>query len=138
MAKQLSVTLNWAIRHSWQQRDSQGPTQKGLMLCSCLSQGLLHLGRYSLLREEKKKGLLLSQQGVTWDLPEEIVQTSLKRIFGGCAREETSVTTQRSFKHSMNLSLFTVSNVLPVSSLRGQRKESKTSAALFSLLKCHK
>lgn len=54
------------------------------MLCSHLGQGLLHLGRYSLLREEKKKGLLFSQQGVTQDLPEEIVEPSPKQAFGGC------------------------------------------------------
>ena len=62
------------------------------MLCSCLGQRLLHLGRYSLLREEEKKGLLLSQQGITQESPEEIVEPSPQQARGGCTREHASVT----------------------------------------------
>ena len=61
------------------------------MLCSCLGQRLLHLRRYSLLTEEEN-GLLLSQQRITQDLPEEIVEPSPQWARGGCARELTSVT----------------------------------------------
>lgn len=35
--------------------------------------------RHCLLREEKKKGLLFSQQGVTQVLPEELVELPLSR-----------------------------------------------------------
>lgn len=83
MAKQLSIMLHRAIRHSPQQRDFQGPFQKGIMLCSSLGQRLLHPGRNSLLREEKKKGLLLLKQGITQDLPEEIVEPSSKQAVPG-------------------------------------------------------
>lgn len=61
------------------------------MLCSSLGQRILHLGRYSLLREEEKKGLLLSQQGITQELPEEIVEPSPQQAHGGCTREHASV-----------------------------------------------
>jgi len=41
---------------------------------------------------EEEKGLLLSQQRITQDLPEEIVEPSPQQARGSCARELASVT----------------------------------------------
>lgn len=86
----------------------------------------------------EEEGLLLSQQGITQDLPEEIVEPSPKQTFGGCAKEHASMTSQRAFEHTTISSLFTVSKFHRCPPLRGRKKRAKTFSALFSLLKCHK
>lgn len=88
--------------------------------------------------EEKKKGLRLLQQGITQDLPEEIVEPSPKLAFGGYAKEHASMASQRAFEHAKISSLFTVSKFHQCPLLRGRKKRAKTFSVLFSFLKCHK
>lgn len=106
------------------------------MLCSALGQRLSHLGRDSLLKEERKSSLL-SQRGIYSGLAWGGSWTFLSAVIGTVPGNALlwppkSLWNTRRFQVHSLLGRFHRSPLL-----RGRGKRAKACSALYSLLKCH-